>query len=105
MKKFIKGKLTTIVEDDDQRIPEYKAAGWKEVAYAGAEKEPTPATELLEKTLKDANASEPKTGGKSRKSRKAGVTDKKVNDAIKANILAAAQGEPIDDGLISKEGK
>jgi len=102
MKKFIKGKLTTIVEDDDQRIPEYKAAGWKEVAYAGAEKEPTPATELLEKALEDATASEPKKGGKRRK---AGATDKKVNDAIKANILAAAQGEPIDDGLISKEGK
>ena len=102
MKKFFKGKLTTIVEDDDQRIPEYKAAGWKEVSYAGAEKEPTPATELLEKALEDANASEPKRGGKSRK---AGATDKKVNDAIKANTLAAAQGEPIDDGLISKEGK
>lgn len=102
MKKFIKGKLTTVVEDDDQRIPEYKAAGWKEVAYTGAEKESTPATELLEKALEDANASEPKTGGKRRK---AGATDKKVNDAIGANALAAAQGEPIDDGLISKEGK
>ena len=35
---------------------------------------------------------------------KAAATDKKVNDAIKANANAASEGEEVDDGLLNKEG-
>jgi hypothetical protein len=99
MKKFTKGTLTTLVEDDDRRIAGYRANGWKEEAI-----KPTVPTDAADKTLaksiKDANASEPRKGGK-----KASATDKKVNAAIKANTAAAAESEAVDDGLTSKEGK
>jgi hypothetical protein len=99
MRKFVKGNLHTVVDDNDRRVADYIASGWTEVALD--EPKSTPATEVLEKALKDANESEPAKIGKKRK---AGATDKKVNAAIKANTRAAAQSEPIDDGLI-KGGK
>ena len=40
MRKFTKGSLETVVEDDDRRIVQYLANGWKEEAY-----EPKPQTE------------------------------------------------------------
>lgn len=99
MRKFTKGKLETVVEDKDRRIPEYLANGWKEVTITP--KTPTEAEALLEKSKKDANTTEPKKGGKKQK---AGATDQKVNDTIKANANAADEGEEIDDGLVKKEG-
>lgn len=101
MKKFTKGTLTTIVEDDDRRIPDYKAAGWKEAAI-----EPLPtdaADETLAKAMSDVDDSQPAKDKKSRKG--ANAPDKKVNEAIKANTAAVAEGEVIDDGLIAQEGK
>ena len=101
MKKFTKGALVSIVEDDDSRIPGYKAEGWKEEKYEGKAKKPNEQEKLLEGALSDANDSEPAKGGKKQK---AGATDKKVNAAIKAKATAAAESEAVDDGL-TKGGK
>jgi hypothetical protein len=92
MKKFTKGKLTSIVEDDDRRIADYRKNGWKEETVKAAALDA--ADKTLRKSIKDA-----KGAGKT------GATDKKVNDAIKANTAAATEGEAVDDGLTSKEGE
>lgn len=107
MKKFTKGTLESIVEDNDQRIPGYKAAGWVESEYEGKTKKPTKREELLETALGDANDSEPKkTGKKAGKGKgKATATDAKVNAAIEAKATAADEGEEIDDGLTKKDGE
>ena len=39
MKTFTKGSLTTVVDDDDFRIDEYKANGWKETKTADKPKD------------------------------------------------------------------
>lgn len=96
MKKFIKGTLSTIVEDDDRRIADYRASGWTEDEIIPAV--PTAADKKLAKAIKDANDSEP---GKKKKN---AAPDKKVNDAIKANNAASAEIDAVDDGLIT-EGK
>lgn len=101
MRKFVKGNLTTIVEDNDQRIEAYKAAGWNEVPFR-SDRTPTETAILLKKTIKDVHESEPKQDGKKPKATAHG---KKINDAVKANKNAAAQSEPVDDGLIVKGGK
>ncbi len=93
MKTFTKGNLTTVVDDDDRRIPAYLASGWKE-------------TETAEKPKDDANASESK--GKGGKKGKNAAPDKKVNDAIAAAKTAEAELDTVDDGLIKHteaEGK
>ncbi len=97
MKKFIKDGITSIVDDDDRRIPEYKRDGWDEVPV-GAQ-QPTEADIRTQKAIAAANASEPS------KKRKKGASDKKVNDAIKASANAAAESEAIDDGLLSGGNK
>ncbi len=95
MKKFVKGNLETIVEDDDRRIPAYLKNGWKEAEYT-----PKPQTEA-EKRMNKAMAEALERRGK--KSKRP-VEDKKVNDAIAATEAAHTEGEPVDDGLI-KGGK
>lgn len=98
MKKFTKGALETIVDDDDRRIPEYLANGWKEAPLP--KKPQDAADEQLDKAMTDVENSE---GGGTKKGSKKPA--KKVNDAIKANTAAAAESEAVDDGLIKKEGE
>lgn len=110
MKKFVKDKLETIVEDNDRRISEYLANGWKEVTLD--HKKGNCATD---KALDDVANSEgenetPKGNGKNSRGSKSGKpgkpneTDQKVNDAVAANSNAAAEGGEVDDGLENKGG-
>ncbi len=100
MKTFTKGSLTTVVEDNDRRIPQYIANGWKETGTTPKQKDE--ADERTGKAIDDVNAS---AGGKKGKGKgKAAAPDKQVNDAIKANANAASEGEEVDDGLLNKEG-
>ena len=104
MKTFTKGNLTTVVDDDDRRIPAYLANGWKETDTA--EKPKDDADKRTEKPIDDANASESK--GKGGKKGKNAAPDKKVNDAIAAAKTAEAELDTVDDGLIKHteaEGK
>ena len=39
MKTFTKGSLTTVVEDNDRRIPQYIANGWKETGTTPKQKD------------------------------------------------------------------
>ena len=98
MKTFTKGSLTTVVDDDDFRIDEYKANGWKETKTADKPKDE--ADKRTEKAIDDANASEADKKGKNGKKGKAAAPDKKVNDAVAATATAAAESEAVDDGLI-----
>lgn len=98
MKMFAKGTLTTLVEDDDRRIADYRASGWKEVEIVSVAPT-TAADKKLAKAIKDACDSEPV------KAKKKAASDKKVNDAINANNAASLEGDPVDDGLISEEVK
>lgn len=93
MKEFIKGNITTVVDDNDRRIPEYLANGWKERELTKKPKDV--ADERMEKAITDANASE--DSGK-----KNHATDKKVNDALNATKAAADESEAVDDGLLKK---
>lgn len=114
MRKFKKGNLETTVEDNDRRIPDYLAKGWKEITP----KTPTDEGEqsATDKALQDVANSEnggnetPKgkgkgkgKGGKAGKPGKTNETDQKVNDAINANSNAATEGEAVDDGLEDKD--
>lgn len=108
MKKFVKGNLETIVEDNDRRIPEYLANGWKAAPHAEKASDGESATD---KALNDVAASEEASKGadktsksKTKRGGKAGTTDKKVNDAIDANSTAATESVEVDDGLEKKEG-
>lgn len=128
MKKFSKGKLTTWVDDNDPRITEYKQNGWTE--DAPDKKVNDELDDLFESAINDANESEAPTTGESTKPDqpetqeappdagepapvdnpepapkpiKAKAPDKKVNDAIKAKLTAAAESEAVDDGLMNKE--
>ena len=64
MKTFTKGTLTTTVDDDDRRIPQYLANGWKEAP--NPEKPKDDADKRIDKAIGEANESEnaPKTNGK-----------------------------------------
>ena len=98
MKTFTKGSLTTVVDDDDFRIDEYKANGWKETKTA--EKPKDEADTRIADAIDAANASEADKKGKNGKKGKAAAPDKKVNDAVAATATAAAESEAVDDGLI-----
>lgn len=103
MKTFTKGNLTTVVDDDDRRIPAYLASGWKETETA--EKPKDDADKRTEKAIDDANASESVNGDDTSKN---AAPDKKVNDAIAAAKTAEAELDTVDDGLIKHteaEGK
>lgn len=97
MKTFTKGTLTTTVDDDDRRIPQYLANGWKEAP--NPEKPKDDADKRIDKAIGEANESEnaPKTNGKG------GAPDKKVNDAVDASKNAESEREVVDDGLIKTE--
>lgn len=99
MKTFTKGTLTTTVDDDDRRIPEYLANGWKETATA--EKAKDDADKRIDKAIGEANESESKGkgGGKGKNS----APGKKVNDAVDAAKTAEGEREAVDDGLIKGE--
>lgn len=95
MRKFTKGGIESIVDDNDSRIPAYLANGWKEEAVKA---KPTDVADAqTDKALADVAKSEGKTNGKG----KGKTTGKKVNDAIKANSTASAEAEPVDDGLLN----
>lgn len=98
MKTFTKGSLTTVVDDDDFRIDEYKANGWKETKNADKPKDE--ADTRIADAIDAANASEADKKGKNGKKGKAAAPDKKVNDAVAATATAAAESEAVDDGLI-----
>lgn len=101
MKTFTKGTLTTTVDDDDRRIPEYLANGWKEVPTG--EKPKDDADKRIDKAISEANESESKPKGKGGGKGKNSATDKKVNDAVVATKNAEAEKEAVDDGLIKTE--
>ncbi len=98
MKTFTKGSLMTVVDDDDFRIDEYKANGWKETKTADKPKDE--ADTRIADAIDAANASEADKKGKDGKKGKAAAPDKKVNDAVAATATAAAESEAVDDGLI-----
>lgn len=104
MKTFTKGTLTTTVDDDDRRIPDYLANGWKEAPNPKKPKDD--ADKRIDKAIGEANASEetPKSkgGGKGTKGKNS-ATDKKVNDAVDASKNAESEREAVDDGLIKGE--
>ncbi len=97
MKTFTKGTLTTTVDDDDRRIPDYLANGWKETTTA--EKAKDDADKRIDKAIGEANESEGKGGDKGKNS----APDKKVNDAVDAAKTAEGEREAVDDGLIKAE--
>ena len=97
MKTFNKGTLTTTVDDDDRRIPQYLANGWKEAP--NPEKPKDDADKRIDKAVNEANESENKGGGKGKNS----APDKKVNEAVDAAKTAEGEREAVDDGLIKKE--
>lgn len=107
MKTFTKGTLTTTVDDDDRRIPEYLANGWKEAPNPKKPKDD--ADKRIDKAIGEANESENapakgKGGGKGKSGKgKNGATDKKVNDAVDASKNAESEREAVDDGLIKTE--
>ena len=99
MKRFIKGTLETVVDDNDHRISEYLANGWKEAPIV---KKPQDAADSqLEKAMLDIENSEEMADKKKGVKKPA----KKVNDTITANTAAAAESEAVDDGLLKKEGE
>ena len=98
MKTFTKGSLTTVVDDDDFRIDEYKANGWKETKTADKPKDE--ADTRIADAIDAANASEADKKGKNGKKGKPAAPEKKVNDAGAAPAPAAAESEAVDDGLI-----
>ncbi len=89
MKTFTKGTLTTTVDDDDRRIPQYLANGWKEAP--NPEKPKDDADKRIDKAIGEANES------------KNSAPDKKVNDAVDASKNAESEREAVDDGLIKGE--
>lgn len=96
MRKFTKGSLETVVEDDDRRIVQYLANGWKEEAY-----EPKPQTEEDKRKQEAiAEVGESEGGGEQNP-----LDDKKTNDAISATEAAHAEGAPVDDGLFNEGGE
>lgn len=97
MKKFKKGAVTTVVEDNDRRIQGYIANGWKEVSLD--EKPKSEADKRTEQAKSEATASE-----KGKKGKTAQI-DKKVNEAIDATETAHEESEPVDDGLFDKGGE
>ena len=62
MKTFTKGVLITVVDDDDYRIAEYLASGWRETATV--EKLKADIDARIAKALSDANKSNTSSGKK-----------------------------------------
>ena len=102
MKEFTKGALVTVVEDNDRRIADYKANGWKERPLTP--KPQDDADKRIDAAMQEASDSESKSdakgNGKKDKSKKT-APDKKVNDAVEATKNAAEESEAVDDGLLT----
>lgn len=99
MKRFVKGGIETTVDDNDNRIADYLANGWKEAELPVKAKDA--ATEQLSKAIADANDSEATDAKKKKRT----AADKKVNDAIAATNTAARDSVAVDDGLMKSGGK
>ncbi len=91
MKEFTKGALVTVVEDNDRRIADYKANGWKERPLTP--KPQDDADKRIDAAMQEASDSE-------RQEQKT-APDKKVNDAVEATKNAAEESEAVDDGLLT----
>lgn len=102
MKEFTKGALVTVVEDNDRRIADYKANGWRERPLTP--KPQDDADKRIDAARQEASDSESKSDakgkGKKDKSKKT-APDKKVNDAVEATKNAAEESEAVDDGLLT----
>ena len=102
MKEYTKGALVTVVEDNDRRIADYKANGWKERPLTP--KPQDDADKRIDAAMQEASDSESKSDakgkGKKDKSKKT-APDKKVNDAVEATKNAAEESEAVDDGLLT----
>lgn len=94
MKTFTKGVLITVVDDDDYRIAEYLASGWRETATV--EKLKADIDARIAKALSDADKSNTSSGKKGKNT----APDKKVNDAVASTAVADYESETVDDGLI-----
>lgn len=102
MKEFTKGTLVTVVDDNDRRIPDYKANGWKERPLTP--KPQDDADKRIDAAMQEASDSESKsdTKGKGKKDKgKKTAPDKKVNDAVEATKNATEESEAVDDGLLT----
>ena len=91
MKEFTKGALVTVVEDNDRRIADYKANGWRERPLTP--KPQDDADKRIDAAMQEASDSESKS--------KKTAPDKKVNDAVEATKNAAEESEAVDDGLLA----
>lgn len=98
MKKFVKGNISTIVEDDDRRIPMYLAGGWKEEKLTARPE--SEAESRMKKAIEDVVGTK---RGTNRSKKKSVHEDKQVNEAIVSTETAAAESVPVDDGLFKKE--
>lgn len=94
MKTFTKGVLITVVDDDDSRIAEYLANGWRETVTISKSRVGIDAR--IAKALSDANKSNTSSGKKGKNT----AHDKKVNDAVASTAVADYESETVDDGLI-----
>lgn len=101
MKEFYKGELVTVVDDNDRRIPDYLANGWKERPLTP--KPQDEADKRIDTAMREASDSESTTAAKSKGKGKNKKTapDKKVNDAVEATKNAVEEGEAVDDGLLT----
>ncbi len=74
MKEFTKGALVTVVEDNDRRIADYKANGWKERPLTP--KPQDDADKRIDAAMQEASDSESKSDakGKGKKDKREGVT-------------------------------
>ena len=99
MKEFTKGALVTVVEDNDRRIADYKANGWRERPLTP--KPQDDADKRIDAAMQEASDSESKSDakgkGKKDKSKKT-APDKKVNDAVEATKNAAEESEAVEIG-------
>lgn len=102
MKEFTKGALVTVVEDNDRRIADYKANGWKERPLTP--KPQDDADKRIDAAMQEASDSESKSDAKGKGKKDKGkktAPDKKVNDAVEATKNAAEESEAVDDGLLA----
>lgn len=102
MKEFTKGALVTVVEDNDRRIADYKANGWKERPLTP--KPQDDADKRIDAAMQEASDSESKSDAKGKGEKdesKKTAPDKKVNDAVEATKNAAEESEAVDDGLLT----
>lgn len=99
MKEFYKGALVTVVEDNDRRIPDYLANGWKERPLTP--KPQDEADKRIDDAMQEVSDSESKSDAKGKGKGKKTAPDKKVNDAVEAKKNAADESCAVDDGLLT----